>query len=212
MSCQRPWTRRIRRSADELAPRLAPAGDARAFVVDAPDGSMAACALGLIHPVLSAPAYPRGLAARVHIVATHPGFRRLGYARAVVTTLVDNLADAEGVTLFELHASVEAQPLYRELGFTGSPALMQMTRLPAATASAPEKGSAWMPPEQYAETVPKANAFVLPHLARDPPSAPLTRRHLRHKFPLAASRPTAPSPQPALIRPMPALLRAAHAR
>ncbi|MET8037750.1 hypothetical protein [Streptomyces sp. NPDC005345] len=46
---------------------------------------------------------------------------------------------------------MEAQPLYRELGFTGSPALMRMTRLPAAT-SAPENGSAWMPPEQYAET------------------------------------------------------------
>ncbi|MGW6485758.1 hypothetical protein [Streptomyces sp. NPDC055056] len=50
----------IRRSADELAPRLAPANNARAFVVDAPDGSMAACALGRIPPVLSAPAYPRG--------------------------------------------------------------------------------------------------------------------------------------------------------
>ncbi|MFJ8803015.1 GNAT family N-acetyltransferase [Streptomyces sp. NPDC102487] len=150
----------IRRSADELAPRLAPAGDARAFVVDTPDGSVAACALGLIHPVLSAPAYPRGLAARVHIVATHPGFRRRGYARAVVTTLLEHLADAEDVTLFEVHASVEAQPLYRELGFTGSPALMRMTRLPAATASAPENGSAWMPPEQYAETVLKATAFA----------------------------------------------------
>ncbi|MEU8794596.1 GNAT family N-acetyltransferase [Streptomyces sp. NPDC048643] len=153
----------IRRSADELAPRLAPAGDARAFVVDAPDGSMAACALGLIHPVLSAPAYPRGLAARVHIVATHPGFRRRGYARAVVTTLLDHLADAEDVTLFELHASVEAQPLYRELGFTGSPALMRMTRLPAATTSAPENGPVWMPPEQYAETVLKATAFACLH-------------------------------------------------
>ncbi|MEU0786487.1 GNAT family N-acetyltransferase [Streptomyces sp. NPDC006173] len=153
----------IRRSADELAPRLAPGGDARAFVVDAPDGSMAACALGLIHPVLSAPAYPRGLAARVHIVATHPGFRRRGYARAVLTTLVDHLADAEGVTLFELNASVEAQPLYRELGFTGSPALMRMTRLPAATAAALENDSAWMPPEQYAETVLKATAFACVH-------------------------------------------------
>ncbi|MFJ8804428.1 GNAT family N-acetyltransferase [Streptomyces sp. NPDC102487] len=166
---------------------------------------MAACTLGLKHPVLSAPAYPRGLAARLHIVATRPGFRRRGYARAVLTTLVDHLADAENVTRFELHASVEAQPLYRELGSTGSPTLIRMTRLPAATASAPENGSAWMPPEQYAETVLKATAFVLPHLARDPPSAPLTRRHLRHTFPLAASRPTAPSPQPAFIRPMPAL-------
>ncbi|MYR46391.1 GNAT family N-acetyltransferase [Streptomyces sp. SID5910] len=154
----------IGRSADELASRLAPAGDARAFVIDAPDGALAACALGLIHPVLSAPAYPRGMAARLQIVATHPDFRRRGYARAVVTALVDHLADAESVTLFELHASVEAQPLYRELGFTGSPALMRMTRLrPAAAAGAPENGPAWMPPEQYAETVLKATAFACVH-------------------------------------------------
>lgn len=153
----------IGRCTDELAPRRSPAVDARAFVIDSPDGTMAACALGLIHPVLPAPAYPRGLAARVHIVATRPGFRRRGYARAVVTALLDHLADAEDVTLFELHASVDAQPLYRDLGFTGSPALMRMTRLPAATASAPGSGPAWVPPEQYAETVLKATAFACVH-------------------------------------------------
>lgn len=144
----------IGRCTDKLAPRLTPAGDARAFVVDAPDGTMAACALGLIHPVLPAPAYPRGLAARVHVVATHPDFRRHGYARAVVTALLEHLADAEDVTLFELHASMEAQPLYRELGFTGSPALMRMTRLePTAAAGTPETRPARLTPEQYAETV-----------------------------------------------------------
>ncbi|WP_341830047.1 GNAT family N-acetyltransferase [Streptomyces liangshanensis] len=157
----------IGRSADELAPRLGPAGDARAFVVDAPDGTMAACALGVIHSVLPAPASPRGLAARVHVVATRPGFRRRGYARAVVTTLLDHLADVEDVTLFELHAGVEAQPLYRELGFTGSPALMRMTRpAPTATetatpvAGSSRSGASWLPPEQYAETVLKATAFA----------------------------------------------------
>ncbi|MFB9348792.1 GNAT family N-acetyltransferase [Streptomyces heliomycini] len=151
----------IRRCTDELAPRLAPAGDARAFVIDAPDGSMAACALGLIHPVLPAPACPRGLAARVHMVATHPVLRRRGYARAVVSALLDHLADVEQVTLFELHAGAEAAPLYRELGFTGSPALMRMTRPEApAAASTPASSPTWMPPEQYAETVPKATCFA----------------------------------------------------
>jgi 8-oxo-dGTP pyrophosphatase MutT (NUDIX family)/GNAT superfamily N-acetyltransferase len=151
----------IRQCADELAPRLTPVGDARAFVIDAPDGTMAACALGLIHPVLPAPAYPRGLAARVHVVATHPQMRRRGYARAVVSTLLDHLAGVEHVTLFELHASVEAAPLYRELGFAGSPALMRMTRLqePAA-ANTTESSPTWLPPEQYAETVLKATAFA----------------------------------------------------
>ncbi|MEU7464506.1 MULTISPECIES: GNAT family N-acetyltransferase [Streptomyces] len=48
------------------------------------------------------------------MVAARPEFRRRGYARSVVTALLDHLADAEGVTLFELHAGVEAQPLYRK--------------------------------------------------------------------------------------------------
>jgi 8-oxo-dGTP pyrophosphatase MutT (NUDIX family)/GNAT superfamily N-acetyltransferase len=151
----------IRRCTDELAPRLTERGDARAFVIDAPDGTMAACALGLVHPVLPAPAYPRGLAARVHVVATHPDFRRRGYARATVSTLLDHLSDVEHVTLFELHAGGEAQQLYRELGFTGSPALMRMTRLAEpAPASTTESSPIWLPPEQYAETVLKATAFA----------------------------------------------------
>ncbi|MEV7864254.1 GNAT family N-acetyltransferase [Streptomyces hirsutus] len=151
----------IRRCTTELAPRLTSAGDARAFVIDAPDGSMASCALGLIHPVLPAPACPRGLAARVQIVATHPDLRRRGYARAVFSRLLDHLSSMEHVTLFELHAGVEATPLYRELGFEGSPALMRMTRLEEPTpASKPGSASAWMPLEQYAETVPKATCFA----------------------------------------------------
>ncbi len=110
-------------------------------MIDAPDGSLAACALGLIHPVLPAPSSPRGLAARVHVVATHPHFRRRGYARAVVSALLDRLR-TDHVTLFDLHASDEAAPLYRELGFETSPALMRMTRheppaFPNQAASAP---------------------------------------------------------------------------
>lgn len=151
----------VRRCADELAPRLTPEGDARAFVVDSPDGTMAACALGLIHPVLPAPAYPQGLAARVHVVATRPDVRRRGYARAVVTALLDHLSDVEQVTLFELHSSVEAAPLYRELGFAGSPALMRMTRLHGPTGGDTSgSASTWMPPELYAATVPKTTAFA----------------------------------------------------
>ena len=159
----------IRRCTTELIPRLTAAGDARAFVIDAPDGSMAACALGLIHPVLPAPAYPKGLAARVHAVATHPDFRRRGCARAVLTALVEQL-HTEHVTLFELHASEEAAPLYRDLGFTSSAAMMRMTRTkaPAAGSEPPTargqrddgEGPGWMPPEVYAETVLKATCFA----------------------------------------------------
>ncbi|UFQ19893.1 MULTISPECIES: GNAT family N-acetyltransferase [Streptomyces] len=151
----------VRMCTAELAPRLTPEGDARAFVIDDPGGGLAACALGLIHPVLPGPAYPRGLAARVHIVATRPGARRRGHARAVLSALLDHLSGVEHVTLFELHASAEAAPLYRELGFTGSPALMRMTRLEEPDGTrAPASGPVWMPLEQYAETVPKATAFA----------------------------------------------------
>ncbi|MFE3638528.1 GNAT family N-acetyltransferase [Streptomyces sp. NPDC059168] len=151
----------IRRCADELAVRLMPDGDARAFVIDSPTGGPVACALGLIHPVLAAPSYPHGLAARVQMVATHPEYRRRGYSRAVVGKLVDHLAD-EHITLFELHTSAEAAPLYRELGFSGSPALMRMARhskcAVAAHDAQPEE--TWVPPEQYAQSLPKAVAFV----------------------------------------------------
>ncbi|MEU1151551.1 GNAT family N-acetyltransferase [Streptomyces sp. NPDC005918] len=152
----------VQRCTDELAPRLTPEGDARAFVVDAPDGTMAACALGLIHPVLAAPAYPRGRAARVQMVATHPDHRRRGYARAVVSSLLDHLADVEDVTLFELHTSTEAAPLYRELGFSGNPALMRMTRHRSHAGLAPgaQPDSAWVPPQQYADSLPRAATFV----------------------------------------------------
>ncbi|MFI8326771.1 GNAT family N-acetyltransferase [Streptomyces sp. NPDC085529] len=112
---------------EHLAERLGPTGDARAFVVDAPGGGLAACALALIHRVLPGPGYPRGLAARVHAVATEPACRRRGYARAVVSALVEHLWQ-EGVTLFELHASEEAAPLYEEFGFASDPALMRMIR------------------------------------------------------------------------------------
>ncbi|MFB7584155.1 GNAT family N-acetyltransferase [Streptomyces hydrogenans] len=113
---------------DQLAGRLASEGDARAYVVDASAGGLAACALGLVHPVLSGPRYPEGLAARIHVVATEPGYRRRGYARATVSALLDRL-EREGATLFELHASEEAASLYAALGFASSPALMRMTRL-----------------------------------------------------------------------------------
>ncbi|WP_079001099.1 GNAT family N-acetyltransferase [Streptomyces sp. AS58] len=152
----------VRQCTDELAPRLTPEGDARAFVVDAPDGTMAACALGLIHPVLPAPAYPRGRAARVQIVATQPEFRRRGYARAVLSALLDHLADVEDVTLFELHTSPEAAPLYRELGFSGSPALMRMTRHRQRAGAVPgaQPDSTWVPPQQYSDALPRAAAYA----------------------------------------------------
>lgn len=149
----------IGRCSTQLALRLGPGGDARAFVIDAPDGGLASVALGPIHAVLPAPRYPQGLAARVHAVATQPGFRRRGFARSVLSALLERLK-AEHVTLFELHASEEAAALYREAGFAPSPALMRMTwHGQPVPSSGEESGSTWMPPAQYAETLMKATGF-----------------------------------------------------
>jgi len=116
---------------DHLAARLVPGGDARAYVVDAPEGGLVSCALALVDAVLPAPRYPKGLAARIQAVATVPGCRRRGYAKAALTALLAHL-EGDGVTLYELHASGESVPLYAALGFTRDPALMRMTRIPSS--------------------------------------------------------------------------------
>ncbi|MGW3169811.1 GNAT family N-acetyltransferase [Streptomyces sp. NPDC001153] len=114
---------------DQLAERLQPGGDARAYVVEAPEGGLAGCALALVSPVLPAPRYPQGLAARIQAVATRPGHRRRGYAKAALTALLGDL-EQEGITLFELHASEASRPLYEALGFVSDPALMRRTAVP----------------------------------------------------------------------------------
>ncbi|MFG2483390.1 GNAT family N-acetyltransferase [Streptomyces virginiae] len=116
--------------ADQLALRLQDGGDARAYVIDSPSGGLATCALGLVHAVLPAPKYPKGLAVRIHAVATDPAHRRHGYAKAALAALLDHL-ELDGVTLYEVYASAGSAPLYQELGFAADPALMRMTRFPA---------------------------------------------------------------------------------
>ncbi|MFF4859930.1 GNAT family N-acetyltransferase [Streptomyces rubiginosohelvolus] len=138
-----------------LARRLEPGGDARAVVVVAPDGRPVSCALGFVHRLLPAPAYPRGLAGRVHVVATLPAFRRRGHARRAVSGLLDQLA-SEGVTRFELNASQEAAPLYEGLGFASAPSMMRMTR--PIDRDGPLPGPP--PTPHYAETVPKFTGYA----------------------------------------------------
>ncbi|MBW5480799.1 GNAT family N-acetyltransferase [Streptomyces bambusae] len=117
--------------ADQLALRLQAGGDARAYVVDSPTGTLATCALGLVHAVLPAPRYPEGLAVVIQAVATDPAHRRRGYAKAALAALLDHL-ERDGVTLYELYASAGSAPLYEQLGFAADPALMRMTRFPAS--------------------------------------------------------------------------------
>ncbi|MFE7354236.1 M15 family metallopeptidase [Streptomyces sp. NPDC057543] len=91
-----------------LAARLQPGGDARAYVIDATHGTLATCALGLVHCVLPAPRYPKGLAVRIHAVATDRAYQRRGYAKAGAAVDL-TLVDADGVEL-GMGTAVNANP------------------------------------------------------------------------------------------------------
>ncbi|MFH8409145.1 GNAT family N-acetyltransferase [Streptomyces sp. NPDC018019] len=87
------------------------------FVVEAGDGDrLAACAVGRVEERLPAPGHPSGLFGFVFNVCTDPEHRGRGYARATTEALLEYFA-ARGVTRVDLHATPDAEPLYRSLGF-----------------------------------------------------------------------------------------------
>ena len=134
-----PWERDAeemirRRLADE-----ARAGELwfGAFVVDGDDGHLAACAVGTVEERLPAPQHPAGRFGFIFNVCTDARYRGRGYARATTEALLEWFA-ARGVTRVDLHATAEAERLYRALGFTEhSTALSLGLPLPAAS---PEGG------------------------------------------------------------------------
>ncbi|MGW4647548.1 GNAT family N-acetyltransferase [Kitasatospora sp. NPDC004289] len=89
-----------------------------AFVVDDPGrpGRLAACAVGTLEQRLPAPGHPDGLFGFVFNISTDPEHRRRGYARACTAALLDWF-DARRATRIDLHATVDGERLYRELGF-----------------------------------------------------------------------------------------------
>ncbi|ARZ71364.1 acetyltransferase [Streptomyces albireticuli] len=102
-----------RRQLSEAVPRLG------AFVVDgdaAGPAHLAACAVGCVEERLPAPGHPAGLFGFVFTVCTDPRYRGRGMARATTEALLDWFA-ARGVTRVDLHATEDAEPLYRGLGF-----------------------------------------------------------------------------------------------
>ncbi|GAA2590554.1 hypothetical protein GCM10010399_20840 [Dactylosporangium fulvum] len=107
----------VARAAESLRRRL-PEPDARiaAFVVDDPDGGLAACAVGVVEERLAGPDSPSGLNGYVFNVVTDPRWRRRGFSRACMTALIAWFAD-HGVRLVDLRASDEGLPLYTKLGF-----------------------------------------------------------------------------------------------
>ncbi|MFJ3230023.1 GNAT family N-acetyltransferase [Streptomyces sp. NPDC086787] len=126
-----PSTQWQEESLPILRDRLAdPDGDFAAFVVDDParPGSLAALVVGTIDYRIGKAGNPRGAAGYVFSVATDPGARRRGHARACMDALLDWFR-ARGVGQVQLTASAEALPLYESLGFRPKPDPLMELRL-----------------------------------------------------------------------------------
>lgn len=110
------WTRETARSLREQLP--GPDARMAAFVVDRPDGPgrLAACAVGIIDTRLGRPSNPSGRSGYILNVATEDAYRRRGYSRACMTSLLGWFRE-RGITGAQLHASEQGYDLYRQLGF-----------------------------------------------------------------------------------------------
>lgn len=95
--------------------RLSSDGAMAVFVIDGNAG-LAACAVGSVDRRLPGPETTNGLWGHVSGVVTDPDYRRRGYARLLMTALLDWF-QARGIRRVELRASAQAEQLYRELGF-----------------------------------------------------------------------------------------------
>ena len=91
------------------------AGAMKVLVIDA-GGGLAACGIGVLDRRLPGPYNPVGVVGHVFGVVTDPAYRGRGYARATTEALLAWLRST-GVTTVDLHATPEAEPLYRSLGF-----------------------------------------------------------------------------------------------
>ncbi|GJF34093.1 N-acetyltransferase [Kitasatospora sp. NE20-6] len=111
-----------------------------AYVADAGDGTLAACAIGIVYRGYDGPSYPGGLWGRIHTVVTDPRNRRRGLAEAVTRALIGELQE-RGCSSVELIATPEGLPLYEKLGF--EPAAHYLTlRQPLAPAHAARPAAA----------------------------------------------------------------------
>jgi len=99
-----------------------PDGGFAAFVVDHPErtGALGALVAGTLEYRIGRPRNPHGRIGHVFSVATDPGLRRRGYARAAMEALVEWFREC-GAGQIDLTASVEAAPLYASMGFVRTP-------------------------------------------------------------------------------------------
>jgi GNAT superfamily N-acetyltransferase len=96
------------------------AGDSMRILVVNGDDGLAACGIGFIEQRLPSPRLHNGRLGTVLGVVTDPAYRRRGHSRAIMQGLLDWFRDRE-VARVDLHASAEAEPLYRGLGFLDYP-------------------------------------------------------------------------------------------
>ena len=130
-----PW---IEAAEHTLRERLAdPAGSLMAFVVDKDDqlsgdqpAGLATCVVGVIEHRLPSPDNPSGGFGYVFNVATDAAYRRRGYARACMASLLDWYRQ-RGVSRVGLSASSDDEPLYRSLGFARQQTPAMRLMLPA---------------------------------------------------------------------------------
>lgn len=106
-------------------------GGFAAFVIDqpgeaggdgrsGPSGKLAALVVGSLDYRIGRAGNPQGVNGYVFSVATDPGQRRRGYARACMEALLDWFRE-RGAATVDLSASAEAEPLYASLGFVRRP-------------------------------------------------------------------------------------------
>lgn len=126
---QRDTERMVRRKLAEVAPDGPGLG---AFVVDGVGPGpphLAACAVGTVEERLPAPQHPDGRFGFVFNVCTDERYRGRGYARATTEALLEWFA-ARRVTRIDLHATRDAERLYRALGFAEHSTALSMDLAP----------------------------------------------------------------------------------
>ncbi|GAA4202467.1 GNAT family N-acetyltransferase [Streptosporangium oxazolinicum] len=114
--------------AESLEERLG-SSDTAVYVVDAPGAGLAACGIGLIFQRFPGPSLPDGRYGYVQGMTTDPRHRRRGHGRAIMGALLEWYRGS-GVHRVDLHATSDAEPLYREFGFVddGYPSLTWRSR------------------------------------------------------------------------------------
>ena len=88
-----------------------------AFRVVGPEGgALRACGAAWLTEHLPGPRAPSGQRGYIGFMCTEPESRRQGHARRILLDLLDWLSSRD-VNRLELHATTQAYPLYRSVGF-----------------------------------------------------------------------------------------------